>query len=64
MRRPGGDEGGQDTGHAEGREGAEGQDLPRVPAGAVGGRGEEGALAVQRDWTKDREFHLLLVLFQ
>lgn len=37
MRRPGGDEGGQDTVHAEGREGAEGQDLPRVPAGTVGG---------------------------
>lgn len=37
VRRAGGDEGGEDTGDAEGREGAEGQDLPRVPAGTVGG---------------------------
>lgn len=37
VRRVGCDEGGEDTGDAEGRKGAEGQDLPRVPAGVVGG---------------------------
>ena len=60
VRGTGGDEGGEDPGDAEGREGEEGRHLPRVPAGAIRGRREEGALAVQRDRSEDSELNLLL----